>query len=84
MDLTETQKSIIKSKLTTFERIQEGLGLFLERKHNGQEHLNLDSVFQTLLDQNYQLEILKDVVVTLFGIQDLDPKKDNYLSKYHR
>ena len=83
MNLTETQKSIIKSKLTTFENYQEGLGLFLKRKHEGQEHLNLDSVFQTLLDQNHQLVILKDVIVTLFGIQELDPNKETYLSKWY-
>lgn len=82
MDLTENQKTIIKSKLTTFENIQEGLALFLKRKHDGQERLDLNIVFQTLLDQNMQLEILKDVVVTLARIQDLDPKKVNYLSKY--
>lgn len=82
MDLTESQKAIIKSKLTTFENIQQALALFIERKHKGQEIIDFDSTLQTLLDQNIQLEVLKDIVVTLAGIQDLDPKKDNYLSKY--
>lgn len=83
VNLSDTQKSIILSKLTTFENIQEGLGMFLERKHKGGEVLDFDSIFQTLLDQNYQLKILKDVVITLFGIQELDPVKKTYLDKFY-
>ncbi len=83
MDLTATQKSIIKSKLTVFEDYQEGLGIFLERKAEGDEKLDFDNIFQTLLDQNHQLELLKDVVVILFGIQELDQKRKTYLSKFH-
>ena len=55
----------------------------MERIHNGEENLDLDNVFQTLLDQNYQLKILKDAIVTLFEIKDLDPEKETYLSKYY-
>lgn len=83
MNLTDSQKSEIKSLLTKFENYQEGLGLFLERKHGGNEKLNFDNIFQTLLDQNHQLKILKDVVVKLFEIQDLDPEKKTYLSNYY-
>ena len=84
MDLTEEQKIIIKSKLTTFENYQEGLGLFLKRKHDGIEKLDFDSIFQTILDQNHQIKILKDIVVKLFEIQELDPEKDTYLSNWYK
>ncbi len=83
MNLADSQKSEIKVILTRFEEYQEGLGEFLERIHNGEENLDLDKVFQTLLDQNYQLKILKDAIVTLFEIKDLDHEKETYLSKYY-
>lgn len=83
MNLTDSQKLTIKSKLTTFDNIQGGLGLFLERKHKGEETLDDNSIFQTILDQSYQLKILKDVIVELGGIQDLDPNNKSYLSKFY-
>ena len=75
MDLTEEQKSIIKSKLTTIENILGGLDLFLQRKHNGEESLDLDSLMQTILDQDTQIINLKDIIVTALGIEELDPAK---------
>lgn len=84
MDLTEAEKSIIRSKLTTFENYQEGLATFVQRKHEGGETLDFDSLLQTIVDQNHQLEIVKDIVVKLFEIQELDPKKETYLSRFYR
>ena len=83
MDLTEEQKSIIKSKLTTIENIHGGLDLFLQRKRNGEESLDLDSLMQTILDQDTQIINLKDIIVTALGIEELDPAKKTQTSNFY-
>ena len=83
MNFTEGQKLIIKSKLTTIEDIHGGLYLFLQRKHNGEESLNLDSLMQTILDQDTQIINLKDIIVTALGIEELDPAKKTYPSNFY-
>lgn len=82
MNLTVNQTKKAKKILAEFEKYQQVLSELIKPKHQNKE-ITLNALFQILLDQNHQLFILKELMVKLFEMDNLDPKKDNYLDKIY-
>lgn len=81
--LSDQQKSDIKSALKTFNDMEEGLMLLLKRKDEGEKVLDLDSIFQTILDTHMELRILKNIMVKCCGIEDLDSPRKKYGDEHY-
>ena len=81
--LNENDISDVKRALKIFDDMEGGLMLFLERKHEGIEKLDLESIFQTILDTHMEIRILKNIIIKCLGIENLDSPREKYGDRFY-
>lgn len=74
----------IEYDLSMLDNFNVGLGEWLKRKHEGTEKFDLEGMNQHVLDLHYNIQLLKDLIVEVNNLQDLDPKSKSYLDTWHK
>jgi len=85
MKMNDEKQKLVKSLLRQFENISQGLGFHLEDLHNNKnQELTNEVTIQHILDAHQEVRILRELIVTLFDLKDIDPRKKNYLDNWFK
>lgn len=85
MEIKDEKLKLVKSILNQFEAQSQGLGNHLKSLHlEKNRDINNEVTMQHIWDAHQDARLLRDLIVVLFDLEEIDPKEENYLDEWFK